>query len=345
MRHRSAFTLIELLVVIAIIAILIGLLLPAVQKVREAAARAQCQNNLKQVGLAAMNYHSANNVFPPGINIPTSTQYPGVSGTLFTSTNPATNYATIFGPAPYANQFFNWPEALFPYLELTSLYEQLNLTQSQYSNLSTTQGAAVGGTPVKILVCPSDNLPNPAVIQGYDNYWYGIISYGGNAGAGVFSYPGNFSSVPMTLWGVFYVNSTVKITDIHDGTSNTFLFSERYHYDPGFDANPPNSSGQKINTFGGWVWTNVDATEDLTQSAAYIGLEAPLGGQAINSLWQGRTADSYGDVRLSSYGSGHTGGANFVMADGSVHFLALSTPTNILEYLASSNGGEDVTLP
>ena len=191
MRRRSGFTLIELLVVIAIIAVLIGLLVPAVQKVRDAAAKIQCGNNLHQIAVAAFNYEGVNHRFPSGINIPLRTQYP-VSGAL-------TGFAaTKFGPAPIPNAFISWPEALFPYMEQDNLYSSLNLAQNQYSNLGTQ--ASPGAQPVKTLVCPLDPLGTPPVVQGFANYYYGIISYGGVAGTVSTFYPA------ATMDGIFWVN-------------------------------------------------------------------------------------------------------------------------------------------
>jgi prepilin-type N-terminal cleavage/methylation domain-containing protein/prepilin-type processing-associated H-X9-DG protein len=309
MRRRSGFTLIELLVVIAIIAILIGLLLPAVQKVRAAAARAQCSNNLKQVALAAHNHESTYQRFPTGTNVP------NLTGSALAQ----------FGPAPDTTRFYSWAEALFPYLEQDNLYKSLNLNANQYSNLSTTQGGAPGGMAVKTLNCPSDRLPSPASLQGYSNYWFGIMSYGGIAGT-ISTY---WSSV--TKDGIFYVNSKTTIADITDGTSGTLFFGERYHWDPNWTAASSGTTNLDITTYGGWVWTNVYAGEDQT-----LGTEVP-----INWLIpSGQTGYAVTDPRLNAIGSGHTGGANVALADGSVRFLTDSTPLQTLQWLGTRRGGE-----
>ncbi|HTK77940.1 MAG TPA: DUF1559 domain-containing protein [Gemmataceae bacterium] len=153
-RSRSAFTLIELLVVIAIIAILIGLLLPAIQKVREAAARSKCQNNLKQIGLAAHNYHGVAGKLPPAVSIPWATS---------DSTNTASDISNLEMSGPFGP---NWAVYLLPYTEQSALYQQANV--GSYPGITVTPGTvpsyasvnltwrSVRGAVVPTYLCPSD---------------------------------------------------------------------------------------------------------------------------------------------------------------------------------------------
>src|SRR5262245_51960653 len=147
--RRGGFTLIELLVVIAIIAILIGLLLPAVQKVREAASRMSCQNNLKQVGLACHNYERSNNSFPPGVNVPIGT----TSGMLFPSNVVVTSGKV--GQPPFPGQYGSWLMYILPYVEQDNLQKGLNFNVREYGNCN--GPSSVGAQVVKIFICPSDN--------------------------------------------------------------------------------------------------------------------------------------------------------------------------------------------
>jgi prepilin-type N-terminal cleavage/methylation domain-containing protein/prepilin-type processing-associated H-X9-DG protein len=187
-RSGAGFTLIELLVVIAIIAILIGLLLPAVQKVREAAARTQCSNNLKQIGLALHSYHDANKRLPP----------------------PRGNHV----PTPLFTEYRGWMCEILPHIE------QGNLANAMYTNPWSTGFFANFGRPVQSYLCPSDGR-NLQVIQSGNG---ALTSYLGVTGSDndinlQFNGPTN---------GVFNISSMgIRLTDITDGTANTLMVGER----------------------------------------------------------------------------------------------------------------------
>jgi prepilin-type N-terminal cleavage/methylation domain-containing protein/prepilin-type processing-associated H-X9-DG protein len=316
--NRNGFTLIELLVVIAIIAILIGLLVPAVQKVREAASRAQCENNLKQIGLAAHNYHDQHKRFPPGTNLPVV--YVGFGPPAFTS--PA---------AVRPGQSFSVLEAILPFIEQGPVYNKLNFNSTNASGSQYTAGncdspTAPGATVISVYICPSeDNVPSGSqttYVTGGKTYYFGFNSYGGCAG--IRSFYG------MTQDGIFYINSQVRVTDIKDGTSNTFLFGERYHKDPTYDT-----LVSPINQRAGWAWANGLGGYDYL-----FGAVRPINWVIPPSV----TTDPgylYQDDRMSVFGSGHTGGANFCFADGSVRFLSDSTDVaTVLQPMCTRAGGE-----
>jgi prepilin-type N-terminal cleavage/methylation domain-containing protein/prepilin-type processing-associated H-X9-DG protein len=223
--HRfAAFTLIELLVVIAIIAVLIGLLVPAVQKVRESASRTQCANNLKQIGLALHSYHDVYHAFPPAF-----------------VANPGT------APSNNAPPGWGWGTWILPYLEQGSLYEQINPTKvgipdGTLGNPDTTALGQLCQTTISTYRCPSEQSN---VILNDQRGYHAYSSYSAT-GADV-STSGN--SLHQT--GVMYQSSKTRITDIIDGTSNTLLVGERPY-------------GKRAGTSGdilyGAVWTGVWTT-------------------------------------------------------------------------------------
>ncbi len=202
MRRRSGFTLIELLVVIAIIAVLIALLLPAVQSAREAARRAQCTNNLKQIALAAHNYLSQQGV------LPMQTTYPA-------------------GAIQSWGWSYGWPLAIAPQLEQNNVFNAFNFSAGMFGN-ATGETMQHGNDTIMFiqlatLICPSDgNRQRPAAPNGATNY---VGNFGG---------PGQLAGFTGTIvsgslgWGPDQNNAgPIGIENIRDGTSNTALFSER----------------------------------------------------------------------------------------------------------------------
>ena len=197
---RRGFTLIELLVVIAIIAILIALLVPAVQKVREAAARMSCTNNLKQIGLGLHNYHDANRCFPSG-------------------------YVSNFdGNGNDTGPGWGWAAYILPYMEQNNLYAAIHFDQAIESSLN----ASVRVTPLKSYLCPSDDAPPTFAAQAFDAAGNPVATICQVASA---NYVGVFgvSEPGVSGEGLFFRDSNVGLKDITDGTSQTLMVGERAH--------------------------------------------------------------------------------------------------------------------
>jgi prepilin-type N-terminal cleavage/methylation domain-containing protein len=341
--RRTGFTLVELLVVIAIIGVLIGLLLPAVQKIRDAAGRIKCANNMRQIGLAAHNYHDTIGQLPPGVSDPGQRPW----GTA--------SYG-IGVPRRGAHAFWSWLAELMPYVEQDNLYkladawantEQVNLgiLRSFYwpwgdfpacwAHTKTPNPAL--STIVQTYLCPADsrnlkvedvsNLPYCATTYGVAFTEYlGVAGYRTQP----WQYVGSINTVPEKADGIFYYRSKVRITDITDGTSNTFMAGERppsvdFYYGWWFAGAGWDGSGRGDVVLGPregpWnpALNPVGAySDDITAADGVTPCSSAFPPYGILGFQSGSIQNPCDQTHFWSQ---HTAGANWLRADGSVRFV------------------------
>ncbi|OWK38258.1 hypothetical protein FRUB_07378 [Fimbriiglobus ruber] len=301
---------------IAIIAILIGLLLPAVQKVREAGARAKCANNLKQIGLAIHGYHDANNKLP-------ASQYGDYSD------------PTAFGGPHFNSQSWSFLAFILPYLEQQNVYTTGNIPTATIATSSAT------GQAIPTYLCPSDQMSQLRTFSELSRYsqvttLVGLTNYKGVLGSN-FNYGDYANANPAFLYngdgfwganGLFSLDvwkAPITIVAITDGTSNTFMVGE--------DIWTPNyANGQQPGN--GFAWAHaVEAT--LTCAMPPNNLTHPNGTPIDTTSTNASEWGSY-----HGFKSKHIGGVQFVYADGSVHFVSNAVPLSTYRALASYKGGE-----
>ena len=366
--QRRAFTLIELLVVIAIIAVLIGLLLPAVQKVREAAARAKCTNNLKQIGLALHAYHDANQVFPSGY-----------VDTINTGPYPGNTPDNDTGPG------WGWAAYILPNMEQGSVYSQINfgLPLTDPSNTQIVQ------KPLTIFQCPSDpnqqtmtiwlwngngatatGPSNNTILLAHANYvgnngWQECFNNsGGDALIGVGddvnvtgngsgddglasnpSFPGLICPDGRSGAGLFYRNSKNTVANVTDGLSNTSIVGERCSsHSPVTWAGAP-----KWGMCAAWMSTTPWTPPYTAPSSSFPA--APSDNCYLNADWgEAFVVAHHNATHLPNADSPfsdpdtmwslHPGGINSLFGDGSVHFIASTVSPFVFQYLGTIAGGE-----
>lgn len=325
-RERVAFTLIELLVVIGIIGFLAAVLLPAIQTSRSAARRLQCQNHLKQLGLAALNYHTALEHFPAGVEQREFARPPVYRG------------VTLFAQ-------------LLPFLEQTVIRDSWD----EVDPINNALGGALARTAAVLpaFVCPDDALVVNPIVRG--TWHYGLTSYGGNGGTR------SLDPASASVDGMFHTagpvseprrnQRPVRLAQVRDGATHTILFGERTHDDPAYATFVAAGWAEDLASWGWWGASGgrkaighvaLAATAPLNYRLDYDLNHIPSSAIEASSAQAFQTVVS---KRLTAFGSNHAGGANFTLVDGSVHFLDDTLEPVLLRGLCTRNGQEETEIP
>jgi len=368
--RTRGFTLIELLVVIAIIAVLIGLLLPAVQKVREAAARMSCQNNLKQMGVALHNFAGTNNGRLPAamINSGRCNVLGGTAGSNYQG--PECDLKSVYGagtPGASASTYRVMNHtgfvALLPYIEQENLFRQYNYqyvsngsnpyTQALGPDPAGNPNRIVASTRIKTYTCPSDENPAPVVVSGDGAgtfYERGVSgTYPGVArsnylfNTGYYTdYDRDWSNCAVWARGPFGNNGASSISSMPDGTSNTIAIGEATQqghtstsFGPYWGAGTHTAvHGRILQVTPGTVQQS--GGTDLATAFNYCSINGP-NGRNVNGWTDSRSTQTY----AWQFGSRHSGGAGFLFCDGAVRVLRNDIDyVTVFQALATPEGAE-----
>jgi len=329
--------------VIAIIAILIGLLLPAVQKVREAAARVKCENNIKQIALAVHNYHDVNMKFPPAVQIINPILTSPQNGTGSTSNNTSSYRTPGFGP--------NWAVYILPYVEQKGLYDQFSASIDNFKTSNGTDQSWRGlrGNKIPVYLCPSDSTGQDTLFSLNGGGW-ARGNYAANTGGGWICDSVASRSTDGFRGGVLVINGGLRMNDITDGTSNTVMINEVR-----VGLNDKDRRGVWAMGVGGSSLTGAlgygdcaspndrneysDDIEDCNAVRQAMG----LGNSGLAQLAMGCSNDNLptnwpnwqADAR-----SRHPGGVNAAQADGSVRFVRDSVTLIAWHWANCRNDGQ-----